>query len=127
MKRTILLLTLLMLFSLAVFGQKATKVEIKADDSPYDGGTLYVTVGGKKRKIADNAKDVWIINQGNEVVYSFGEMSRGFEGEGESLNLYNVKTGKTRQIMAEYTVVTGLSEVKLSNGSNVLLVSMGDG
>jgi hypothetical protein len=127
MKRTILLLTSLMLFSLAVFGQKATKVEIKADDSPYDGGTLYVTVGGKKRKIADNAKDVWIINQGNEVVYSFGEMSRGFEGEGESLNLYNVKTGKTRQIMAEYTFVTGLSEVKLSNGSNVLLVSMGDG
>jgi hypothetical protein len=116
-----------MLFSLAVFGQKATKVEIKADDSSYNGGKLYVTVGGKKLKIADDAKDFWIINQGNDVVYSFGEMSRGFEGEGDTLNLYNVKTGKIRQIMAEYTFVTGLTEVKLSNGSNVLLVSMGDG
>ena len=61
-----------MIFSLTVFGQQATKVEITEDDSPYDGGKLYLTVGGKKRKIADNAKDAWIINKGNDVVYSFG-------------------------------------------------------
>lgn len=117
----------LLLFSLSVFGQIATKVEIKTVENSYNGGKLVVTIGGKKRNISEGIRDAWIVNQGKEVVYSINEMTRGFEGEGESLFIYDVKTGKTRKIMAEYSFVTGLSEFKLSNGATAFLISMGDG
>ena len=89
------------LFSLSIFGQTASKLEFKKDESSFSGGKLYIKVGGKKRKIYHNARDAWIVNRGKEVVYSVNEMTRGFEGEGESLFIYEVKTGKTRKIMAE--------------------------
>ena len=118
---------ILSIFTLSIFGQTATKIEIKTDENSYNGGKLFVTINGKPRKIVNNARDAWIVSQGKEIVYSINEMTRGFEGEGETLLLYNVKTGKTRQIMAEYSFVIGLSEVKLSTGSTAFLVSLGDG
>lgn len=115
------------LFSVSVFGQKATKIEIKDDGTIYDGGKLYATINGKSRKISDAATNAWIVENGKVVVFASSDRSRGFEGEGESLTIYDVKTGKTRQIMAEHTFTTGLSEVRLTNGANAFVVSMGDG
>ncbi|MBX7169874.1 MAG: GerMN domain-containing protein [Pyrinomonadaceae bacterium] len=128
MKRTTLLLIgFIICLSISIFGQKATKIEIKNDREDYLGGRLFVTVGGKARKISNTAVDAWIIDDGKAVVFAMPDRSRGFEGEGVSLSIYDVKTGKIRQIMAEHTFTTGLSEVRLSNGSIALVVSMGDG
>ena len=115
------------LFSLAAFGQKASAVEIKGETAEAYEGKLYITVNGKPRKISDAARDAWIINGGKEVVFSWANRERGFEAEGESLSVYDVKTRKTRNVMDESTAVTGLSEVKLSNGKTALLVSLSDG
>lgn len=131
MKRNIILLTYLIiwggLFTLSVFGQKATAFEIKTGEYGVYGGNLLIKVNGKKRKIADAAENVWIINDGKEVVYSGRDGSGGYENEGQSLRIYNVKTGKTKKIMSEYTYVLGVSHIKLSNGANALLVRLGDG
>lgn len=132
MKRNLIFLTCLSvisgLFALSIFGQnlRATAFQIKKT-AEYSGGDLFITVGGKKKKIYDAAFDAWIVNGGKEIVFSGADGAGGFENEGQSLRIYDVKTGKTRKIMSEYGFVLGLSEAKLSNGANALLVRMGDG
>lgn len=133
MRKTILFLAVMIiftLFSLSAFGQtlRATSFEIKESEmSMYYGGKLYITVNGKKRKIGEEAYDVWIINDGKEVVYSARDGAGGFENEGQSLYLHDVKTNKNRKIMSEYFIIVGVKEVKLSNGATALLVRMSDG
>lgn len=74
MKRNLFFLTFLLivsgLFSLSVFGQnlRATAFQIKKTSVVY-GGKLFITVGGKQRKIDDAAVDTWIINGGREVFF----------------------------------------------------------
>lgn len=132
MKRNLIFLNCLLiisgLFALSVFGQnlRATAFQIKKPGE-YSGGDLSITVGGKKKKIYDAAFDAWIINGGKEVVFSGADGAGGFENEGQSLRIYDVKMGKTRKIMSEYGFVLGLTEAKLSNGANALLVWIGDG
>jgi len=133
MKRKIGLIAVLAalsgLFSLTVSGQslRVTDFEIREDDSPYDGGKLLITINGKKRQVTNVAQDAWIVNGGKEVVYSVNDRTRGFEGEGQSLKIYNVATRKTRHLMSEGSFVIGLTETKLSNGAKAFLISMGDG
>lgn len=131
MKRNIILSTCLIilggLFTLSVFGQKAIAFEIKTGEYGVYGGNLIIKINGKKRKIADAAENVWIINDGKEVVYSGRDGSGGYENEGQSLRIYDVKTGKTKKIMSEYTFVLGVTAVKLSSGAKALLVRLGDG
>lgn len=113
-------------FTLVAQNQKATAYEVKKE-SEYSGGILFITVNGKQQKIAEQANDVWIINDGKQVVYSGRDGAGGFENEGQSLKIYDVNTGKTRKIMSEYTIVMGLSAKRLSNGQDVLLVRLEDG
>ncbi len=131
MKKTFVFygILILFLFSLTIFGQnlRATSFEIKFVEGEYNGGDLIIKVNGKKRKITAEAQDAWIVNGGKDVVYSVNEKNRGFEGEGQGLEIYNVATRKARHIMSEYSVVTGLTETKSSNGATALLISMGDG
>lgn len=113
-----------------VHGQRATAVEIRypGDNVPdFYGGQLYATVGGKKRKIAKRANDAWIINRGKEVVYSARDGAGGYENEGQSLSIYDVRTRKDRLIMSEYFYVTGITEKRLSTGANAILVRLEDG
>jgi hypothetical protein len=90
-------------------------------------GPLYVTIGGKERKIADRAVEARIIQRGRQVVYSGLDGAGGFENEGQSLRIYDARTGKTRKIMAEYYIVTKIREVTTSRNRTALLVEMEDG
>lgn len=109
---------------LTVFGQTATSFQITK--SKAKSGKLYITVKGKKRKIADNAREAWLINKGREIVYTFQRpeyISLG--ARGELINLYSVATGETREILSQYTRdVVGLTEVSLSNGEKALLIRL---
>lgn len=106
--------------------QKATAFEIKKEGE-YFGGELFITVNGKQQKIAAQANDVWLVNDGKQVVYSGRDGAGGFENEGQSLRIYEVNSGKTRKIMSEYSMIIGLSAKRLSTGQDVLLVRMEDG
>lgn len=132
MKRKILYLSVLTVLvcvlSISAIAQnlRATAAEIKTENEGF-GGEVFITVDGQQKRIAEHAYGVWLINNGREVVYSGRDGAGGFENEGHSLNIYEVKTGKKRKIMAQYYMISGLSEVKLKNGRIALLVRMDDG
>jgi hypothetical protein len=89
-------------------------------------GPLYVTIGGKERKIADDAIAAWIIQKGQRVVYSGRDGAGGYENEGQSLRVYDALTGRHRKIMAEYYEVNKVTEVATSRNRTALLVDMSD-
>jgi len=90
-------------------------------------GPLYVTIGGRERKIADEAMEAWIIQGGSKVVYSGRDGAGGFENEGQSLRAYDVRTGRHRKILSEYYGVTDVEEVTTRMKRTALLVEMADG
>ena len=90
-------------------------------------GPLYVTIGGKERKIADEAIAAWIIQGGRSVVYSGRDGAGGFENEGQSLRIYDARTGQRRKIMAEYYGIDEITEVTTSKNKTALLVELSDG
>ena len=90
-------------------------------------GPLYVTIGGKERKIADDAIAAWIIQGGRSVVYSGRDGAGGFENEGQSLRIYDARNGRRRKIMAEYYGINNVTEARTSRGKAALLVEMSDG
>jgi hypothetical protein len=94
---------------------------------PIEGSQLYITVNGRERKVTNHALYAWIIDDGKSVVYSWSDGSGGFENEGESLRIYDVRTGRIRKILSEYVAVWAVMEVRLSTGQLALLVSMADG
>lgn len=135
MKRPIFTLILLTAF-IAAFASGGQAQRIRAFEITgrhflhYGGhnvGALFITVGGSKRKIADEAAYAWALNGGREIVYSAGDGSGGFENVGQSLRIYDMRTGKTRKILSEYFSIAGISEVKLTTGARVLLVRGGSG
>jgi hypothetical protein len=91
------------------------------------GHRLYITVNGRERKISNQVMDVWIIDDGKSVAYSGLDGSGGYENEGQSLRIYDVRTGKTRKVLSEYVAVVALMQVKISTGQLALLIKMGDG
>jgi len=89
-------------------------------------GPLYVTIEGKQRKIADDAIAAWIIQKGQRVIYSGRDGAGGYENEGQSLRVYDARTGRHRKIMAEYYEVNKVTEVTTSRNTTALLVEMSD-
>lgn len=90
-------------------------------------GALFVTIAGAETKVTDQAQQAWIINSGRHVVYSSDKGAGGYENEGQSLHLYEVKTGNHKQIMSHYFMVETVKEVITSNKKRALLVMMEDG
>jgi hypothetical protein len=89
-------------------------------------GPLYVSVGGKETKIAADAIAAWIIDNGRKVVYSGRDGAGGYENEGQSLRLYEARTGRHRKLMAEYFEVDEVTEVAAGPNKTALLVVMSD-
>lgn len=104
--------------------QKVTNVRI---DLQGIYGPLFITTGGKEKKITNEAQQAWIINKGWQVVYSSSHGAGGFENEGQSLHLYDVRTGKQKRVLSEYFGVTDVEEAVTSTKQRALLVTMADG
>lgn len=90
-------------------------------------GPVYATINGRERKIADDGIDAWVIDGGRRVVYSGTDGSGGYENEGQSLRVYDARTGKTTKVMSEYVGVDDITEVKTASGKIALLVKLSDG
>ena len=90
-------------------------------------GSVYVTIAGQEKKIAESALEAWVIRGGRQVVYSGLDGSGGFEDEGQSLRVYDARTGRTRKVMSEYVAVDKVTEVTTSSGKTALVVEMSDG
>ena len=107
-------------------GPQATKVRVALRDQDIYGA-LFVTIAGTENKVTDQAQQAWIINSGRHVVYSSSEGAGGYENEGQSLHLYDVKTGNHKRIMSHYFMVQSVKEVITSSKKRALLVTMEDG
>jgi hypothetical protein len=105
---------------------RAAKVRIAMREGDIYG-ELFVTIAGTETKVTDQAQQAWIINGGRHVVYSSDKGAGGYENEGQSLHLYEVKTGNHKQIMSQYFMVETVKEVITSNKKRALLVTMEDG
>jgi hypothetical protein len=103
-----------------------TKARVEKAEGAFTG-PVYVTIAGTEKKIAESALEAWVIRGGRQVVYSGLDGSGGFEDEGQSLRVYDARTGKTRKIMSEYVAVDKVTEVTTSRGKTALVVEMSDG
>lgn len=116
--------------SWAQVGGALSKVdEFVATDThiPEPGSVLYATIGVKQKKIADSASAAWIVDKGHKVVFASTDGAGGFEGEGQGLHIYDVRTGEQRKIMSEYFVIDSVLDVKIDSVSHALVVTMHDG
>ncbi len=127
-----LVVSLLFLFAscLSIGAQRLQAVATKFRLEPIDGTfakKLHISVNGRERKISDQALLAWIIDNGKSVAYSWTDGAGGFENEGQSLRIYNVRTGITRKILVEYVMIDALMPVRLTTGELALLIRMSDG
>ena len=102
-----------------------TSTRVAVEAGTYSG-PLYVTVGGKETKIAADAIAAWIIDNGRKVVYSGRDGVGGYENEGQSLRVYDARTGRHRKVMAEYFEVDDVTEVAVGGNKTALLVTLSD-
>src|SRR5579884_2847006 len=108
----------------ALYGQDSKPaVTVRLDRA---GAPLYVTIGGGERKIADAAEKAWVLRNGTDVVYSGKDGAGGYDNEGQSLYLYDTRTGNRTKLMAEYYIVDNVKETSTSNGRSALIVEMLD-
>lgn len=103
-----------------------SKVRLDKAQDAYTG-TLYATINGKEKKVAEPVIEVWVIDGGRRVAYSMRDGAGGFEDEGESLRVYDAQTGKIKKVLSEYYSIDEVTEVKTTNGKIALLVKMSDG
>ena len=121
----------LLLFPVAVSAQRrqaiATNFRLEKIEGELIAHRLYVTVNGREQKITNEALLAWIIDDGKSVAYSWTDGSGGFENEGQSLRIYDVRTGRIRKVLSEYMMIIALTPVRLTTGQLALLIKMGDG
>src|SRR5262245_46512326 len=128
-RRFSLLLFSLIVFAISVCAQPqrvATNIRLERIEGELIANRLYVTVNGRERKGSNEACLAWIIDDGKSVAYSWTDGSGGFENEGESLRIYDVRTGRIRKVLSEYMAIGALTPVRLTTGALALLIMMGD-
>ena len=99
----------------------------RVDATRFEPGPLVVKLGHEECELAARALRSWIINQRRQLVYSTPEGAGGFENEGQSLRIYDVRTGTQKQILSEYYAIDAVHEVRTESGRSALIVDMQDG
>ena len=90
-------------------------------------GPLYASIGDREERIASVALAAWLINGGQRIVYSGPDGAGGYENEGQSLRIYDVRRGRHRKILSEYFAIDRVTEVSTGTGKTALVVEMRDG
>jgi hypothetical protein len=106
--------------------QRITNARVARQENQMTG-SVYATIGGRERKIAEVGIEVLVIEGGRRIVYSGLDGSGGFENEGQSLYVYDPRTNKPRKVMSEYFIVNKITEVTTSRKKTALLVDLADG
>jgi hypothetical protein len=101
--------------------------KVRLHHSDKNAGPLYVSVGGRERRVAEKALNAWIVSGGRQVAYSAPDGAGGYENEGNALHLYDLQSGKQRKILSEYFAIDRVTEVRTTNRKTALLVEMRDG
>jgi hypothetical protein len=103
----------------------ATSVRVEADRG--HPGPLYARIDGKDVQVAHAAFAAWLVDDGREVAYSGADGAGGYENEGQSLRIYDVRTKASRKVLAARYVIDGVTDVTTRSGERALVVVMRDG
>lgn len=94
-------------------------------------GAVYAVVGGTKKKIADEGWGAWVLDGGRYVAFSGSDGAGGYENEGQSLRVYDVKAGRLlnggEPLLREYYMIDSVSSAKAADGRTAFVVAMSDG
>lgn len=97
----------------------------------YGPGAVYAVIGGSKKKIADEGWGAWLLEDGRYVAFSGSDGAGGYENEGQSLRVYDVKTGRLLNdgapLLSEYYMIDSVTSAKAADGRTAFLVAMSDG
>lgn len=121
MRPSILLLSLVFVCS-PVAAQVVSQARVASDN----GSPVTATIDGQEKQIAPFGYKAWVIDEGHLVAYS-SKGSGGFENEGQTLYLYNAKTGSAHRILSAKFEITGVERMESAMGKVAYLVSMEDG
>jgi hypothetical protein len=100
--------------------------DFRIDRSGNGPGKLIVTEAGEPKEIAEAAFRAWIVDGGRQIVYSASGPVKGYEGEGQSLRLYDAATARTREELAAPFEIKDVEEAVATNGRRALIVAMTD-
>jgi hypothetical protein len=103
----------------------ATAVRVQAADGR--PGPLYATIDGREVRIARAAFAAWRLRGGREIAFSGSDGAGGYENEGQSLRLHDVRAKTTRKVLAARYVIDAVSEATTRTGRRALVVEMRDG
>ena len=90
-------------------------------------GPLYAHIGGQDIRIADEAFAAWLMDEGQTIAYSATDGGGGYENEGQSLRLYDVRARTHRTVLSANYVIDAVSAIRTQSGRQALLVEMRDG
>jgi hypothetical protein len=84
--------------------------------------------GAPDLRVDATAGDAYILAGGDEIAYTALDGAGGYEGEGQSVSLLDLRTGGSRLVLRHYFVVHDLQEATTADGSaRILAVAMHDG
>src|SRR5262245_60548306 len=98
----------------------ATAVRVETDRRR--PGPLYASIGGEEVQIARAAFAAWLVDGGREVAYSGADGAGGYENEGQSLRIYDIRTKASRKVLAARYVIHAITEVRTRSGKRALIV-----
>jgi hypothetical protein len=103
----------------------ATSVRVAAERGHL--GALYARIDGEDVQIARAAWAAWLLLGGREVAYSGSDGAGGYENEGQSLRIYDVRARASRKVLAARYAIDVVTDVTTRSGKQALLVEMRDG
>jgi hypothetical protein len=102
-----------------------TAAEIEKEQAA--SGPLIISSHALTCVVAPKAYKFWILNQGQQIAYSTSTGSSGFEGEGQALQIYELRDKKDREVLSQPLVIESVKEVFAPGHRRGLLVEMRDG
>lgn len=103
----------------------ATDLRVEADRG--HTGILYARINGAAIAIADEAFKGWLLEGGRRVAYSGTDGAGGYENEGQSLYIYDMRTRASRKVLSALYTIDTVTELRTRTGRHALLVEMRDG
>ena len=94
----------------------------------YSGeGTLFVQADGEDVKVAEDALEFWLMDEGRTVYYNYRHHKSGYEAEGHGLMRYDVESGEKEVVFEDDLLIVEVMEAKSLGGRTALIVEMEDG
>jgi hypothetical protein len=113
------------IFAVPLIGQTVTAVRVEKAENAATGKVI-ATVDGNDAALPTRGVRAWMLSDGSGALYTTTQGRGGPGSDGQSLQLWDAKTGKTRLLAAESMAIIEIKEVRLKDGTNVFVMNLSD-